>query len=110
MIVLASSIPDTYSCYHCIGFFFLLEGKSSSSDSDSSSSHSSDENSPEPPRPEENSPEQQDDETPSKIHFHVRSGNKEACLWTKGSHGLLICKLIFEGNGRTLNVFFISFY
>lgn len=32
------------------------------------------------------------DNVPSNLQFHVTSGGKEACLWTKGSHGLLICK------------------
>ncbi|CAB4013416.1 Hypothetical predicted protein, partial [Paramuricea clavata] len=72
------------------------KGNSSSSDSNSSSNNShSDNDSPQPPRPEqdeENLRENPEDETPSKIHFHVRSGQKEACLWTKGSHGLLISR------------------
>ena len=32
------------------------------------------------------------DNVPSNLQFHVTTGGKEACLWTKGSHGLLICK------------------
>ncbi|XP_028400268.1 von Willebrand factor A domain-containing protein 3B-like [Dendronephthya gigantea] len=62
------------------------EGHSSSSESDKSDSSDDD-------SPKQNMPEQEhDDKTPSKIHFHVKSGNKEACLWTKGSHGLLISR------------------
>lgn len=77
-------------------FIKIIEGKSNSSNDSTSSNNrsSSDEDNKKSAisQPaEKNLSKPQDDGTPSKIKFSIQS---DACLWTKGPHGLLICEFI----------------